>query len=121
MANSTSVSAVLFEWNNGAAFEKVQLAGSFTEWKPVEMVKTLGSDKWAFKLDLPPGEYEFKFVVDGNWVHDEGQPSKTNEMGTLNNVICVPHPKEPILTREDGSKCLFRVTNFGQKLKLQRC
>ena len=80
--------AVLFEWNNGAV-EKVQLAGSFTQWKPVEMVKTLGTDKWALKLDLPPGEYEFKFVVDGNWVHDEGQPSKTNEMGTLNNVINV--------------------------------
>ena len=80
--------AVLFEWNNGAV-EKVQLAGSFTQWKPVEMVKTLGTDKWALKLDLPPGEYEFKFVVDGNWVHDEGQPSKRNEMGTLNNVINV--------------------------------
>ena len=55
------------------------------------MAKTLGTDKWALKLDLPPGEYEFKFVVDGNWVHDEGQPSKTssNEMGTLNNVINV--------------------------------
>ena len=53
------------------------------------MAKTLGTDKWALKLDLPPGEYEFKFVVDGNWVHDEGQPSKRNEMGTLNNVINV--------------------------------
>ena len=53
------------------------------------MAKTLGTDKWALKLDLPPGEYEFKFFVDGNWVHDEGQPSKTNEMGTLNNVINV--------------------------------
>lgn len=84
------MTAVVFEWNNGAV-EKVQLAGSFTKWEPVDMAKTLGTDKWALKLDLPPGEYEFKFVVDGNWVHDEGQPSKTssNEMGTLNNVINV--------------------------------
>ena len=76
-----------FEWSHGAV-EKVQLAGSFTQWKPVEMKKT-SDEKWALKLDLPPGEYEFKFVVDGNWVHDELAPVKTNEMGTMNNFLMV--------------------------------
>ena len=80
-----------FEWNGGSccAVEKVQLAGSFTQWKPVEMEKTSDNEKWALKLDLPPGEYEFKFVVDGNWVIDEDQPTKLSEVGTLNNVIVV--------------------------------
>ena len=48
-----------------------------------------GNEKWALKMDLPPGEYEFKFVVDGNWIHDELKPAKTNEMGTKNNFIVV--------------------------------
>ena len=71
-----------FEWNGGSccAVEKVQLAGSFTQWKPVEMEKNSAAadEKWALKLDLSPGEYEFKFVVDGNWVCDELLPTKTN-------------------------------------------
>ena len=85
MSGSTS-----FEWNSNAAVEKVQLAGSFTQWKPVEMEKNSAADeKWALKLDLSPGEYEFKFVVDGNWVCDELLPTKTNEEGSKNNVITV--------------------------------
>ena len=58
MSGSTS-----FEWNGNAAVEKVQLAGSFTQWKPVEMEKNSAAadEKWALKLDLSPGEYEFKF------------------------------------------------------------
>jgi hypothetical protein len=85
MSGSTS-----FEWNGNAVVEKVQLAGSFTQWKPVEMEKNSAADeKWALKLDLSPGEYEFKFVVDGNWVHDELLPTKPNEEGSKNNVIKV--------------------------------
>jgi len=86
MSGSTS-----FEWNGNAAVEKVQLAGSFTQWKPVEMEKNSAEadEKWALKLDLSPGEYEFKFVVDGNWVCDELLPTKTDEEGSRNNVIKV--------------------------------
>ena len=85
--------AVSFEWkkSQGTVVEKVQLAGSFpaSQWNPVEMEKSSCDEKWALKLDLPPGEYEFKFVVDGNWVIDEDQPTKLSEVGTLNNVIVV--------------------------------
>jgi len=81
-----------FEWNGGSccAVEKVQLAGSFTQWEPVDMEKNSESgEKWALKLDLSPGEYEFKFVVDGKWLHNELLPIKTNEEGITNNVITV--------------------------------
>lgn len=82
-----------FEWKHGiAAVEKVQLAGSFTQCKPVEMEKTSDNEKWALKLDLPPGEYEFKFVVDGKWIYDELLPTTTNEMGTKNNLIVINAP-----------------------------
>ena len=83
-----------FEWNGGSccAVEKVQLAGSFTQWEPVDMEKNSAEstgEKWALKLDLSPGEYEFKFVVDGKWLHNELLPTKTNDEGIINNVITV--------------------------------
>ena len=90
-----------FEWKHGiAAVEKVQLAGSFTQWKPVEMEKTSDNEKWALKLDLPPGEYEFKFVVDGKWIHDELLPATTNEMGTKNNLIVIHGKHRPFFLKK---------------------
>ena len=82
-----------FEWNenvveNGNMVEKVELAGSFTQWEPVEMEK-ISDEKWSLKLDLSPGEHEFKFLVDGNWLHDELLPTKINEVGSKNNIVIV--------------------------------
>ena len=76
-----------FEWN-GNVVEKVELAGSFTQWEPVEMEK-ISDEKWSLKLDLCPGEHEFKFLVDGNWLHDELLPTKINEVGSKNNIVIV--------------------------------
>ena len=61
------------------------------------MEKSFENEKWALKLDLPPGEYEFKFVVDGNWVIDEGQPTKLSDVGTLNNVRVVKESSKNFL------------------------
>ena len=76
-----------FEWN-GNVVEKVELAGSFTQWEPVEMEK-ISDEKWSLKLDLSPGEHEFKFLVDGNWLHDELLPTKISEVGSKNNIVIV--------------------------------
>lgn len=56
---------------------------------------TNGKHKWTVTLDLPPGRYEYKFVVDGKWCCDPGCDDGTyqsddcvaNEYGTKNRVI----------------------------------
>ena len=107
--------AVSFEWKSqaGNVVEKVQLAGSFTQWNPVEMEKSFEEpdEKWALKLDLPPGEYEFKFVVDGNWVIDEGQPTKLSDVGTLNNVRVVKESSKNFL------KALLHAKKVGVQIR----
>uniref|UniRef100_A0A8V0YSI7 Protein kinase AMP-activated non-catalytic subunit beta 2 n=1 Tax=Gallus gallus TaxID=9031 RepID=A0A8V0YSI7_CHICK len=40
-------------------------------------------------LDLPEGEHQYKFFVDGQWVHDPSEPVVTSQMGTINNLIHV--------------------------------
>lgn len=53
-------------------------------------------DVFSTVLYLPPGKYEYKFVVDGAWHYDPKQPVVTDETGNLNNFIIV----EPLpLTR----------------------
>jgi hypothetical protein len=50
----------------------------------------LGDGQWAKELALTPGRYEYRFVVDGEWVDD---PAATelipNTFGTANAVLVV--------------------------------
>ncbi|MCD6131472.1 MAG: glycogen-binding domain-containing protein, partial [Candidatus Hydrothermae bacterium] len=47
---------------------KVVVTGTFLNWNPqgIEMEKRDGS--WFARIELKPGEYEYKFIVDGTWV-----------------------------------------------------
>ena len=50
---------------------RVAVAGSFNSWCRVPLVRT-GEGVWEKTLRLPPGEYEYAFVVDGVWHPDPG-------------------------------------------------
>lgn len=68
----------------------VALAGDFTSWElnPKPMKK--GKDgQWAATLNLAPGRYEYKFIVDGQWLEDPASAERVdNPYGGL-NCVCV--------------------------------
>ena len=77
----------------------VYLAGTFNGWDPTAKALTRRADgTWAATLDLPPGRYEYKFVVDDRWCCEpDGEESGTggpgcvpNSFGTMNRVVEVP-------------------------------
>ena len=77
----------VFETSNA---ETVYLCGDFNEWHPtsLRMIGNAEAGLWEKRLALPPGRYEYKFYVDGRWVHDPGaQPTAPNPFGTLNSVV----------------------------------
>ena len=70
----------------------VCLAGSFNDWEPDNSQMNYNSAKKCYQLDidLAPGYYEYKFVINGEWVLDEANPNfAANDFGTLNSVIVV--------------------------------
>ena len=83
--------------------QEVCIAGSFNDWHPnVTPMIRLDDGKWAKELALPPGHYEYRFVVDGQWADD---PAATelipNPFGTANAVIEVPlHATEAATERK---------------------
>ena len=93
-AEDGEVHAVSFEYFNPDARE-VLLAGSFNEWQPnaTPMTKQRGG-KWSTEVLLQPGQYEYRFVVDGRWL-DDPMASRfvDNTFGELNGVVEV----KPIL------------------------
>ena len=50
---------------------------------------------WSITLDLAPGRYQYKFVVDEHWLPDlNAHENVPNEHGTLNSVIEVHNPSQ---------------------------
>lgn len=50
---------------------EVYLAGSFTEWDNHSLrMKKASRGVWNATVELPPGSYEYKLRVDGEWVEN---------------------------------------------------
>jgi 1,4-alpha-glucan branching enzyme len=70
----------------------VNLAGEFNEWSPTATPLKKGEDGvWQVTLELAPGKYLYKFVVDGaTWKEDPGNPDKVPDpYGGYNSVLTV--------------------------------
>lgn len=69
--------------------KRVSLAGSFNSWDTNSIAaKKDAKGNWSVKLSLKPGQYEYKFVVDGSWITDPHCSSYTNNsFGTQNCLL----------------------------------
>jgi 1,4-alpha-glucan branching enzyme len=59
--------------------KKVVLSGTFNRWDEDVFRMNKTTDGWELTLQLKPGDYEYKFIVDGNWMEDPNNPAKKNE------------------------------------------
>ncbi|XP_017783726.1 PREDICTED: 5'-AMP-activated protein kinase subunit beta-1 [Nicrophorus vespilloides] len=75
----------VFRWEGGG--KDVYISGTFSEWKTIPMVKSHGD--FVTIIDLPEGEHQYKFYVDGEWRNDPGTKVVVNDIGTKNNEISV--------------------------------
>ncbi|TDY11445.1 hypothetical protein [Meridianimaribacter flavus] len=82
-----------FKLNGYENAKNVILSGSFNRWDEHLFKMTKTTNGWELTLDLKPGEYQYKFIVDGNWIEDPDNPSKKrNEYDGYNSVINIQVP-----------------------------
>ena len=81
------------------AADAVFLAGTFNDWNPTETPMVRDEDgHWTASLNLAPGRYEYKFVVDGDWYCEPECTAPNidctlcimNDFGTMNRILAVP-------------------------------
>jgi hypothetical protein len=79
---------VRFEWQDTKAW-CVFVVGDFNAWKPdATPLIAQGGGKWAKDVLLAPGRYEYRYVVDGQWVDDANAKSTvSNPHGGRNAVL----------------------------------
>jgi len=72
--------------------KEVLVGGDFNTWNArAHPMKQDESGVWKKMLMLPPGKYEYKFLVDGRWRNDpKNDQMCPNCFGSQNNVIVLP-------------------------------
>ncbi len=81
---------VIFHLNGFLTSKTVILTGTFNNWEEQNYQMKRDAAGWSLRLSLEPQIYEYKFIVDGQWIHDPANPEKrVNQYGTFNSVLRV--------------------------------
>jgi 1,4-alpha-glucan branching enzyme len=72
--------------------KEVFLMGDFNDWKPGKHPMQKDENGiWKKQVMLSPGNYEYKFLVDGQWKEDPRNNRRCpNRFGSYNSVIRLP-------------------------------
>lgn len=69
--------------------KEVHLVGDFNDWK-LGQNSFMQPDNgvWKKQINLDPGRYHYRFVIDGEWTEDPNNPKKAkNPFGQMNSLI----------------------------------
>jgi hypothetical protein len=103
-----------FKLNGYPNAKKVILAGSFNKWDEnlFEMHKT--DNGWELTLQMKPDVYQYRFIVDGNWMEDSNNANKTeNEFGEYNSVLDIKAYKTFKLKGYNDAKKVILAGSFN--------
>lgn len=66
----------VFFWRPRSDGEEVTLVGDFNEWVPDRRVVSIPDAQRTIKfVQVPPGRYRYRWVIDGIWVEDSSNPN----------------------------------------------
>ncbi|PXF46223.1 hypothetical protein BWQ96_04008 [Gracilariopsis chorda] len=86
--SSPSKLLTTFIWRDSGA--RVLLAGSFDDWRKHEMTFVPSIGYHVLVVELPPGSYEYRFVVDGRWRVADGDPNlRQDQFGELSHHLTI--------------------------------
>lgn len=111
-----------FSYSNGIAvfflkgYQKsrhVYLSGTFNNWSTMKTPMTRTHEGWMVSVDLKPGKYLYKFIIDGKWTEDRENRLKEfdGHAGYNSIVYCYNHTFE--LAGYTNAKKVFVSGSFN--------
>lgn len=129
--NKSYVPAVTFYYVPGDTEdlpEQVYLVGDFNGWNQhADPLRYDGEEeRFMREIYLQPGRYSYKFVVDGNWLHDTQNPERQPDgYGGYNSIIQVDGRKRmqgSLIPRSlHDNTVIFEKTRFSPAWKKLQC
>jgi WD40 repeat protein len=85
----------VFYLNGFGGAKSVALAGSFNGWSTTATPLIKRGLTWVAMVKLAPGRHTYKFVVDGLWLNDPGNPAREPDgTGNVNSLVVVKDDEE---------------------------
>lgn len=81
--------STLFKLSGFTDAQQVELAGSFNNWQWGELVMEKTDTGWQLPYALGPGNYEYKYIVDGRWITDPANPFLSGSGDTENSFMAM--------------------------------
>ncbi len=85
-----------FTYQSSTAKE-VSIAASFNNWSAkANPLTNKGNGEWKIEIEVQPNYYQYKFVVDGNWLPDPQNEWEINDGGdNFNSIVKIGDPATP--------------------------
>ena len=74
------------------AHSNVQIAGDFNNWRPeaLSFSDMATEPMWQTKFSLKPGSYQYKYLLDGQWIADpDNEHTMDDSFGGINSILKV--------------------------------
>lgn len=79
----------VFKLDGYTTATKVILTGSFNNWNETELLMQKTATGWQLPYVVAPGNYEYKFIVDGQWMPDPANPFTIGTGNYTNSLIAL--------------------------------
>ena len=91
MVEKKGRSQITFVYTPNGHCKRVFVVGTFNDWQPQQGRMTRQKDgSFRKRLQLTPGEYRYKFIVDDQWVVDpQAEALVPNAFGTSDAMVRV--------------------------------
>jgi hypothetical protein len=94
--------------------ERVTVAGNFNDWKDKELPMKKTDKGWTLPYVLGPGNYQYKFIVDGRWMTDPKNPAVVNnDEGDWNSFLVIEPNYTFRLKGHSSAKQVFLTGDFN--------
>ncbi len=78
---------LMFRLGNFHLAERVVLTGTFNAWNQSELMMEKKEDGWMLPFVLGAGNYEYKYIVDGQWIVDPDNPYTVGTGDYINSYL----------------------------------
>jgi beta-lactamase regulating signal transducer with metallopeptidase domain len=82
---------VVFRLSGFSDARIVAVAGTFNGWNQSQYLFERVGNEWICRVSLPPGKYQYKFIVDGNWLVDPLNPVVVHDERDIENSQLIVH------------------------------
>lgn len=103
----------LFTLSGYTNARQVILSGSFNGWRKDELAMQKTATGWQLPYTLGSGDYQYKFIVDGNWIMDPANPLTATSDGIRNSYLIIGANYTFRLKGKQNAKTVYLAGDFN--------